>query len=191
MDVAYRSDRQALRVASSSPPGSPAATTIILVAVVAALYLGQQLLIPLALSILLSFALAPFAIRLRRLGLGRIPSMMLVVTLVFLVVMGFGTLVTSQISSLAQNVGRYECNFRSKVRALGEATSNGGVLSQMRRVWTDIERELERATQPSSDPGTGERTPAGATEIGKPRPSRSTTRRHGRSRSLRSSRAVC
>jgi predicted PurR-regulated permease PerM len=118
MDVAYRSERQSLRVPSSSPPGSPAATTIILVAVVAALYLGQELLIPLALSILLSFALAPFAIRLRRLGLGRIPSVLLVVTLVFLVVMGFGALVTSQIASLAQNVGRYEYNFRTKIRAL-------------------------------------------------------------------------
>lgn len=171
MDVTSRSNRQPLKVPSSSPPGSPAATTLILIAVVAALYLGQELLIPLALSILLSFALAPFAIRLRRLGLGRIPSVLLLVVLVFVVVMAFGSLVTSEIASLAQNAGRYEYNFRTKIRTLGEATSNGGAFGQLRRLWVDIDRELERAARPSPDPsGTGARASAGAVEPVKPVP---------------------
>ena len=48
------------------------------VATVAILYVGQEFFIPLALAILLSFALGPAATRLRRWGLGRVASVIIV-----------------------------------------------------------------------------------------------------------------
>ena len=63
---------------------------------VGALYLGSEILIPLALAILLSFMLAPIVIRLRRWHLGRIPSVLLVVLLVFTALLGVGSIVATQ-----------------------------------------------------------------------------------------------
>jgi predicted PurR-regulated permease PerM len=65
--------------------------------VVGALYLGSDILIPLALAILLSFMLAPLVIKLRRLGLSRIPAVVAVVLLLFLALLGLGAIVASQL----------------------------------------------------------------------------------------------
>ena len=66
---------------AATSPVSPAAMLATIVVVVGALYLGREILIPLALAILLSFMLAPVVIRLRRWGLGRIPAVLAVVML--------------------------------------------------------------------------------------------------------------
>ena len=65
--------------------------------VVGVLYLGRDILIPLALAILLSFMLAPIVIRLRRWGLGRIPSVLAVVLLLSVALLGLGSIVVSQV----------------------------------------------------------------------------------------------
>ena len=59
---------------TATPPASPAAMVAAIVVVVGALYLGRDILIPLALAILLSFMLAPVVTRLRRLG--HVPSVL-------------------------------------------------------------------------------------------------------------------
>jgi predicted PurR-regulated permease PerM len=53
---------------TSASPVSATALLAAIVVVVGALYLGRDILIPLALAILLSFLLAPLVVRLRRLG---------------------------------------------------------------------------------------------------------------------------
>src|SRR4051794_41717632 len=62
--------------------------------VVAGLYFAQDFLIPLALSLLLSFLLAPLCHRLERWKLGRIASVMIVVILGLGVLVGIGGVVT-------------------------------------------------------------------------------------------------
>ena len=84
--------QQPLRLPSAAP-SSAIATAMILAVTVAALYLGRE--DPLALSILVSFALSPTTTLLRRWGLGRMPSVLLVVVVVFALVAGFVTMVTS------------------------------------------------------------------------------------------------
>ena len=77
----------------AAPTISPTAMLVGMVIVVGALYVGSEILIPLALAILLSFMLAPIVIRLRRWRLGRIPSVLLVVLLVFTALLGLGSIV--------------------------------------------------------------------------------------------------
>ena len=110
---------------------SPAAMLTVLVVVVAGLYLGRDILIPLALAILLSFMLAPIAIRLRRWGLGRIPSVLAVVLLLVIVLLGLGSIVGSQLVHLAENLPRYEWNLRGKIRDLRIAIPSGGVVEPL------------------------------------------------------------
>ena len=65
-------------------------------AAIAALYLGRDVFIPLALSILISFALAPIVTRLRRLYLGRVPSVLLVVMTALVFLSAFAWLLATQ-----------------------------------------------------------------------------------------------
>ncbi|HET6519815.1 MAG TPA: AI-2E family transporter [Geminicoccaceae bacterium] len=138
--------KQPVRVAPTTPPTSATATTLILVVVVVALHFGRDILIPFALSVLLSFALAPITTRLRRWGLGRVPSVIAVVVLVFLVVIGFSALVANQVIHLADNLPRYEYNLRAKIRALGDAAPTGGVFERATQMVRDVGKEIEEVT---------------------------------------------
>ena len=139
---------------------------VVLVVVVGALYLGRDILIPLALSILLSFMLAPIVIRLRRWRLGRIPSVIAVVVLLFVVLLGLGSIVASQLVHLAENLPRYEWNLRAKIRDLPIAMPSGGVVERTTEMLRDLRKELEKATKGPEAKGTD----AGAEEPVKPVP---------------------
>jgi predicted PurR-regulated permease PerM len=136
-----------IAVGPAAPPASPTAMVAVLVVVVGALYLGHDILIPLALSILLSFMLAPIVIRLRRWGLGRIPSVLAVVVLLFVALLGLGSIVASQLVHLAENLPRYEWNLRAKIRDLPIAVPSGGVVERTTDMLRDLRKELEKATK--------------------------------------------
>jgi predicted PurR-regulated permease PerM len=134
---------------TAAPPLSPAAMVGTIVVVVGALYVGSGILIPLALAILLSFLLAPIVIRLRRLGLGRIPAVIAVVLLLFVALLGVGAIVGSQLVHLAENVPTYEWNLRSKIRDLRIALPSGGLIERTSEMVRDLGQELEKATTPA------------------------------------------
>jgi predicted PurR-regulated permease PerM len=142
---------RAVAVGPAAPPISPTAMVAVLVVVVGALYLGRDILIPLALSILLSFMLAPIVIRLRRWGLGRIPSVLAVVALLFVALLGLGSIVGSQVVHLAENLPRYEWNLRAKIRELRIAVPSGGVVERTSDMLRDLGKELQEATQPEGE----------------------------------------
>jgi predicted PurR-regulated permease PerM len=120
-----------------------------IVVVVGALYLGRDILIPLALSILLSFMLAPVMVRLRRLGLGRIPAVLAVVVLLFVALLGLGAIVGSQIVHLADHMPTYEWNLRAKIRDLRIAIPSGGVVERTSAMLRDLGKELNKPTVPA------------------------------------------
>ena len=115
--------------------------------VVGALYLGRDILIPLALAILLSFMLAPIVIRLRRWGLGRIPSVLAVVLLLSVALLGLGSIVASQVVHLADNLPGYEWNLRTKIRDLRIAVPSGGVVERTSDMLRDLRQELQEVTK--------------------------------------------
>jgi predicted PurR-regulated permease PerM len=149
-------------------PMSPTATVAILVVVVGALYVGSEILIPLALAILLSFALAPIAIRLRRWGLGRIPSVLVVVLLLLVALLGLGSIVATQVADLATNLPTYEWNLRTKIRELRIAVPSGGVVERTSDMLQDLRQELQEATRPPKEEAGGGASPAGEGEPVKP-----------------------
>lgn len=145
--------KQPIQLPASTPPVSTAATMLILLVVVAALHFGQEVFIPLALAILLSFALAPIVTRLRHWGLGRIPSVIAVVLLVSLLLVGFAALVAQQVVQLADNLPRYEYNLRTKIRALGDAFPSGGLFERASQLVRDVGKEIEDAAAEQEQPG--------------------------------------
>ncbi|MDQ7762001.1 hypothetical protein CJ027_021455, partial [Xanthomonas sontii] len=84
--------RQPAQVPPPLVPGLRGLLTLAVgVVLIAALYLGREVFIPLVLAVLLSFVLAPVVNLLRRLHLGRVPSVIVAVLLALGVIGGIGT----------------------------------------------------------------------------------------------------
>ncbi len=88
-------------------PAAPLSTLLGGAVVVAGLYLGREVLVPLVLAVLLAFVLAPLTRLLRRAGLPNLPSVLLAVLAGVGVLAAIGLLVLRQLAALAADLGRY------------------------------------------------------------------------------------
>jgi len=86
--------------------------------VVAALYFGRELLVPLVLAVLLAFVLAPLAALLQRTRMGKVPAVFVAVSLAFAVILGIGTVVGRQATTLAEGFPAYQATIQEKVKSL-------------------------------------------------------------------------
>src|SRR5882757_3400451 len=106
-------------VAPAETPGlSGLLTLAVAVVVVAGLYLGRTVLIPITLAVLLSFLLAPIVSLLRRIHLGRVLSVIVAVLLALSITLALGGLIGTQIAGLAQDVPNYASTIRSKIETV-------------------------------------------------------------------------
>src|ERR1700720_2899334 len=110
-------------IATTTAPSSALGTMAVGVIVVAALYFAREIFVPLALAILLSFALGPLVLLLRRWHFGRIPSVIAAVLLAFLVIFGVGSIIGSQLAHLAENLPAYQSNIKDKIDSLRGSAS--------------------------------------------------------------------
>ncbi len=113
---------QAKPPAKVTPPDAPhAASALALqvgVVVVAALYFAKEVLIPITLAILLSFILAPAVALLRRIGLGRVPAVLLAVVVALGIILGLGGVIGTQVAQLATDIPQYAATVEKKVQAV-------------------------------------------------------------------------
>jgi predicted PurR-regulated permease PerM len=84
--------------------------------VIAVLYVGRDVLIPIALAALITFLLSPVVGRLER-WLGRIASVLLVVLMLFALIGAIGWMLTAQTIDLAAKLPDYQTNIEAKMRA--------------------------------------------------------------------------
>jgi predicted PurR-regulated permease PerM len=104
------------RLATLIAPAASAAPALqVGVVVIAALYLGREVLIPITLAILLSFLLTPIVELLGRAKLGRVPAVLLAVIMALGVMTGFGSVIGSQLAQLAGNIPQYSVTIEQKV----------------------------------------------------------------------------
>lgn len=145
-----------------TPPSNGFAGLVPLVSVVAvvvALYFGRELFVPLALAILLSFALAPAVRQLRRWRVPRPPAVILVVMLAFAAIFTFGVVVASQIATLAENVSFYQRNIEMKIDSVKALRPAGGVIDQASEMMRELRESITVADElkpgapkPAADP---------------------------------------
>lgn len=128
-------------------PAYVIAGILVVVTLLTALYLGRDVLIPLALAILLAFVLAPIAISLRRVGLGRGPSVAVVVLGALAVIGTLGWVVSGQMVQLAESLPSYESNLRQKLSDLGETVHGESLITRL----THLATRLESAIQTDAD----------------------------------------
>jgi len=113
------------------------------------LYFGKEVFIPLVLAVLLSFVLAPVVNLLRRIKLGRVPSVIVAVLIALAVIGGIGALIGTQVAGLAGNLPQYQSTVQKKFSGLQE-----GWLGQANRVIAKFSHQVHDATQKADAAGT-------------------------------------
>lgn len=121
--------------------------------VIAGLYFGRELLIPLALAMLLGFLLDPLVTRLKRVGVPRVAAVLLVVAAVLCVLAGASLLLGQQVRMLAEELPTYQTTMRDKLRGIRETMSSPGVFERAMRTFDEVEREIsgENAKEKTSE----------------------------------------
>ena len=132
---------------------------LLAVVVVAALYFGRDVLMPVALAVLLSFVLAPLVSFLQRWYVPRSLAVITVVLIAFAAILGAGALVVSQVNQLASDLPQYQSTLREKIQALRGAAAGTGTLERASEVLHELHKELDKpgSASPSSAPFAGER----------------------------------
>ncbi len=110
----------------------------VLIGCVAVLFFAKEVLIPLALALLFSFLLGPLVRRLERLGLWRVPSVLLVAATFFCIFGLVGWLTTTQVMDLAGKVPGYQDNIQHKLDSL---RGHGGSLQKAVQVIETVEKK--------------------------------------------------
>jgi predicted PurR-regulated permease PerM len=120
-------------------------TVVGIVVVIAGLYFGRQVLIPLALAVVLAFLLTPFVALLEKAHLGRVPSVIagLVLSFALLAAMGWG--VANQLMEILSHLPDYRVNIHNKIEAIRSPGSGG--LSKATATVNDLSKELSTASE--------------------------------------------
>lgn len=114
----------------SSPVPAPTAATasqravviIALACVLALLYFGREVLVPIILALFLSLLMAPWVRIYRRIGFGHTPSVLIAVVALVVIVTGITAIMGTQVVHVARSLPQYEVTIRSKVKSLREET---------------------------------------------------------------------
>jgi predicted PurR-regulated permease PerM len=104
--------------------------------VLALLYFGRDVLIPITLAFILSFLIAPFVRALRHLGLGQATSVCTGVLLVTITLLAIGAVIVSQVGIMGASLPKYQDTIAAKIETLNELTrgtlgSLGGPAGQL------------------------------------------------------------
>jgi predicted PurR-regulated permease PerM len=165
LDFPVPLDRRPVHVAPVESPGLRSLLTVAVAFVVlAGLYFGRSVLIPLTLAVLLSFLLTPLVNLLRRGHLGRVPSVVLAILAALTVILSVGGLIGTQVAGLAEDVPRYVSTIQQKVDTVQRAvlsriaTLTGSLVHQPAR------SEVAAGTKPGAFP-TG-KSPPGVSPVG-------------------------
>ncbi len=117
-------------------------------ALLAGIYFGRDVLIPLTLAALLTFLLTPLVNKLQR-WLGNVTAVLATMILVLAATIALGWMVGSQAMDLASQLPGYKENIRTKLRSFQIPT--GGVLSRLSETVEDLKKELPGKKEKDSE----------------------------------------
>ncbi|MDP2318684.1 MAG: AI-2E family transporter [Acidobacteriota bacterium] len=121
-----------------------------IVLIIAVLYWAQAVLVPLALAVLIAFVMAPPVTWLER-WLGRVPAVLLAVTLVFLLLGLAGWGLVRQMENLSEDLPRYRANVLAKIADVRGA-SKGGTVEKLQETIEEIKTDLGKTEAPKGRP---------------------------------------
>jgi predicted PurR-regulated permease PerM len=113
------------------------------VLVIAILYWAQELLVPIAIAVLLTFVLNPVVSALESLRLGRVIAVTISVAFAFSILLGVSWVIARQLAGLANELPQYRINIRKKIADLRDL-KKGGALEQVEETVTEVKEELKK-----------------------------------------------
>lgn len=131
-------------------PGTSTPALINLVAITAILYFGQDVFLPLAVALLLTFALGPIVSFLRRRSIPRPFAVILTVIFAFTAITLLTVVVATQVANLAENITVYQNNILAKVQSLKEMGASGGIIDRLSGAVERVGAELKEAEESST-----------------------------------------
>jgi len=99
-------------------PATQALKILAASAILALLYVGREVLVPITLALILSLLVSPLVRMARRCGLGQVGAVLSAVGLVSLVLAGVAFAIVLQLSSMGQKLPEYEQTLRAKVQVV-------------------------------------------------------------------------
>ncbi len=132
-------------------------TIIIGVAVIAGLYFGRDVLVPMSIAVLLSFVLAPATDALNRLYIGRVASVLVAVALAFAILGILGAIIGKQAAQLSENLPEYQVVISKKLDAVRSSAFGARVVEKAADALHGLENNIgKNAIPPTSSPPPGE-----------------------------------
>lgn len=119
--------------------------------VLALLYVGRDVMVPLALAIMLSFLMAPVVRALRRIGVGHTPSVLMAVLALTVSCMAVAMVLGIQTLRLAESLPQYGATVQRKLKTLDEVT-----VGRLRLLTREASRLLEIHEAAEPIPGSAE-----------------------------------
>ena len=122
--------------------------------IIAALYFGREILIPLALAFLLGFVLDPLVMRLKRWGLPRGPAVIIVVVFALGMIGLAGLFLGSQVSTLSAQLPIYQSNIKTKLQDLRESAARPGMFDGVVKTFNTLKSEVDKTVSAAGPSGT-------------------------------------
>ena len=116
-------------------------------ALLALLYFGREVLIPITLAVMLSLLVAPMIHGLRRFGLGQTASVWVTVLALVLVLSAIASVIGSQVIRMGASMPQYEETMRGKLATLDRMT-----LGKLGLITEPVRRVIDRASEESETP---------------------------------------
>lgn len=117
---------------------------LVLMATIAVLYFAREVFMPLAIAVLLTFALAPVVSLIRKSGIPRIPAVIAAVTAAFIAISAFSFVVVTQVTELAQQLPTYQSNILTKIRAVKDSGDGSGVIKRITDAVERVGKEINQ-----------------------------------------------
>jgi predicted PurR-regulated permease PerM len=129
---------------SKAVPEASVMSILVGIAVVAALYFGREVLVPLALAVLLSFVLSPLVRLLQRCYFPRTLAVIAVALVAFAAIFGLGALMVSQINELAKDLPHYQTTLAKKIESLRSAAAGSSTMERASEALHDLSTEIDK-----------------------------------------------
>src|ERR1700730_12239880 len=129
---------------------SAVATAILAAMIIAMLYFGREIFVPIALAILLSFVLAPLVAILQRIRVPRGLAVVSVVMLAFALIFATGSLLATQLTQLAGDLPRYQSTISEKIQSFRDTKAGRGTLERASDMLKDLGKELDKPRDAAS-----------------------------------------
>jgi predicted PurR-regulated permease PerM len=129
---------------------SAVATSIIAVIIIAMLYFGREIFVPIALAILLSLVLAPLVGILQRIHVPRGLAVVSLVVLAFAFIFAMGSLLATQLTQLAGDLPRYQSTISEKIQSFRDTKTGRGTLERASDMLKDLSKELDKPKDSAS-----------------------------------------